>query len=127
MEKNKARNLTIIAILMLVIVIGGGFWYYFSQVRHARIEKILSRPGEYTGKVVTIEGEVTDRTAFFTIFKFFKLRDRTGEIVVVTKGRTLPEVKSIVRVKGTIDQAFSIGDQKLVVFVAESVDEQEKK
>ncbi len=53
----------------------------------------------------------------FFIIKFFKLRDKTGEIIVVTKGRTLPEIKSQVRVKGSIDQTFSIGDQKLVVFV----------
>jgi len=116
------KNKVIIAILILVIVISAGAWYYLSRVHYTQIQKILSSPGAYSGKVVTVEGEVTDRTAFFIIVKFFKLRDKTGEIIVVTKGRILPEVKSEVRVKGSIDQTFSIGDQKLVVFVAESVD-----
>ena len=47
------------------------------------------------------------------------LRDKTGEIIVVTK-KPLPEVRSKVRVTGKIDEAFSIGDQRLLVFVEES-------
>lgn len=113
---------TAIAILIIILVIGAGTWYYFSRIHHAPIEKILSAPKAYEGKEVTIEGEVTDRTSFFIIVKFFKIRDKTGEIIVITKGRTLPEIKSEVRVKGRVDEAFSIGDQKLVIFVAESVD-----
>jgi hypothetical protein len=125
---DKTRKTITIAVLVaaILIIIAGGVWYYFSGVRHTRIEKILSSPGAYTGKEVAIEGEVTDRTAFFITFRFFKLGDKTGEIIVVTKGRTLPEVKSEVRVKGRVDQTFSIGDQKLVVFVAESVDVKER-
>jgi len=111
----------IIAILM-VVVIGGGAWYYFSRGHHARIENILSNPKAYEGKVVTIEGEVTDRTSFFVILKFFKVKDKTGEITVVTK-KSLPGIKSNVLVKGRIDEAFPIGDQRLLVFVEETIEE----
>ena len=112
----------IIIAIVVVIVIGGGAWYYFSQPHHPRIENILSNPKEYEGKVVTIEGEVTERTAFFVVLKFFRVKDKTGEITVVTK-KSLPEVRSIVRVKGKIDQVFPVGDQKFLVFVEESVEE----
>ncbi len=111
----------IIIAVLIVIVVGGGAWYYFGRMHHAPIEKILTNPKAYEGKVVTLEGEVTDRTAFFVVLKFFKVRDKTGEITVVTK-RSLPEVKSEVRVKGTVDEAFSIGDQKMVIFVEESTE-----
>ncbi len=111
----------IIAVLIL-LVIGGGTWYYFRQTHHTRIEKILGDPRAYEGKVVTIEGEVTDRTAFFVVVKFFKIKDKTGEITVVTK-KTLPAVRSTVRVKGRVDELFSIGDENLVVFREESVEE----
>lgn len=117
-----SRNVIIAIVIVMIIAIGGGAWYYSSRVRHAEIEKILSNPGEYEGKAVTIEGEVTDRTAFFVVVKFFKVKDKTGEITVVTR-RTLPAIKSTVRVKGRIDGAFAVGDQKLVVFVEESIDE----
>ena len=112
----------IIVSVLMVLAIGGGAWYYFSSTRHTKIESILSNPKEYEGKEVTVEGEVTDRTAFFTVMKFFRLKDKTGDIIVVTK-KTLPEVRSTVRVKGRIDEAFPVGDQKLVVFAGESVEE----
>lgn len=110
----------VIAILIVVaIVIGVGVWYYLRQTHYPQIEKILSNPKAYEGKVITIEGEVTDQTSFFVVVKFYKLRDKTGEIIVVTK-RPLPELRSRVHVTGRIDEAFSIGDQKLLVFVEES-------
>ena len=116
------RKLIIPILIVIAIAAGGTAWYYFSQVRHTRIEKIISNPTAYKGKAVTIEGEVIDRTSFFIVFKFYKIKDNTGEIIVVTK-RTLPELRSRVLVKGKINEAFTIGDQKLLVFVEESVED----
>lgn len=114
---------SIVAILVAVIIIaGGGIWYYSSRIQHETIEKVISNPRAYEGKVVTIEGEVTDRTAFFSALKFFRVKDKTGEITVVTK-RNLPALKETVRVKGRIDEVFAVGDLKLVVLVEESIDE----
>ncbi|HMK75068.1 MAG TPA: OB-fold nucleic acid binding domain-containing protein [Thermodesulfobacteriota bacterium] len=112
----------IVVLIIILILIGIGAWYYLSRVHVSEIESLLSNPKAYAGKVVTIEGEVTDRTSFFGEIKFYKVRDKTGEIIVVTR-RTLPELKSILRVKGKIDQAFPIGDLKLVVFLEESPEE----
>ena len=117
---NSVKKGIVIAIL-IVLVIGAGAWYYFAQVHPTKIEKIVSNPTAYTGKEVAIEGEVTDRTAFFGVLKFYKLRDKSGEITVVTR-KSLPEIKSVMSVKGKIDDAFIIGDQKLVVFVEEAVE-----
>lgn len=108
--------------ILIVMAIGGGAWYYFYRAQHTSIETILGNPKAYEGKEVTIEGEVTDRTAFFAAIKFYRVRDKTGEIIVVTK-KTLPEVRSTVRVKGSIDEAFQVGDQKLVVLAGEFVEE----
>ena len=107
--------------IVIVLAIAGGVWYYFSRIHPTTIDKILSHPAEYQGKAVTIEGEVTDRTAFFVVLRFFKLRDKTGEMMVVTK-KSLPEVKSTILVTGRIDEAFPIGDQKLLIFVEESIE-----
>ncbi len=107
--------------IVIFLMIAGGVWYYASRVHPTTIDKILSHPAEYQGKTVTIQGEVTDRTTFFIVLRFFKLRDRTGEMMVVTK-KSLPEVKSTVLVTGRIDEAFQIGDQKLLVFLEESIE-----
>ncbi len=112
----------IVISVLIILAVGGGAWYYLDKTHHTKIETILSNPGAFKGKEITIEGEVTDRTAFFTETKFFRLKDKTGEIVVVTK-KTLPEVRSTVRVKGGADDAFPVGDRKFVVIVAESTEE----
>ena len=115
------RKVIIGILIMIVLAIAGGAWYYFSRDYPVTIERILSHPSEYKEKPVTIEGEVTDRTGFFVVLKSFKLKDKTGEIMVVTK-KTLPEIGSTVSVKGKTDEAFPIGDQKLLIFVEESVE-----
>ena len=122
---NIAKKGIVIAIL-IVIALGAGVWYYFSQTHPTEIERIFSNPTAYTGKEVAIEGEVTDRTALFGVLKFYKLRDKSGEIIVVTKKSLLPEIRSKIGVKGRIDNAFSLGDQKLVVLVAESIEGKNK-
>ncbi len=112
----------IVIAVLIVMAVGGGAWYYFSRTHHTRIESILGNPKAFQGKEITIEGEVTDRTAFFSTMKFFRVRDKTGEIIVVTK-KTLPEVRSTVSVKGNVDEAFPVGDQKFVVLAGEYVEE----
>ncbi len=109
-------------LVLIVVAIGGGAWYYINGTQHTKIETILSNPKSFEGKEVTIEGEVTDRTAFFPSAKFFRLKDKTGEIVVATQ-RSLPEIRSTIRAKGKIDDSFPVGDQKLVVFMAVSVED----
>jgi hypothetical protein len=121
----RKKVITSIIIIVVLILIGGGIWYYLNRTYHPRIGSILNNPRDYIGKVVTLDGEVTDRTAFFTVAKFYKLKDDSGEIIVVTK-KTLPELKSKVGVKGKIDEAFAIGDDKLLVFIEESVEEKAK-
>jgi hypothetical protein len=109
---------------MIVLAIAGGMWHYLGRGNRTSIEKILSRPSEYQRKAITIEGEVTDRTAFFVVLTSFKLRDRTGEITIVTR-RSLPEMRLTVSVKSKIDDAFPIGDQKLLMFMEESIEKKD--
>jgi hypothetical protein len=112
----------IVVLIVILILIGIGAWYYFTRVHFSQIQSVLSNPKAYEGKVVTIEGEVADRTSFFGVTKFYKVRDKTGEIIIVTK-KTLPELKSMLRIKGRIDEAFPIGDLKLLVFLEDSFEE----
>jgi hypothetical protein len=111
--------------LLIVIAIGAGVWYYFIQVRPTSIEKIINNPSGYAGKELIIEGEVTDRTSFFGTPKFYKLKDKSGEIIVTT-GKSLPEMGFSATVKGKIDAAFALGNQKLLVFIEESIEKKEK-
>ncbi len=83
-----------------------------------RIGRITSQPGAYDGRVVTVAGEVTGR-ANLVVVKFFRLRDESGEIAVVTE-RPLPPEGEKVRVKGTVKQAFALGNLRAVVILEEA-------
>lgn len=128
-DTNKASgtiaNKWLVIAIIAVIAIGAAAGYYFTQTHRTDIDKITSNPGAFVGKEMAIEGEVTDRTALFGALKFYKVKDKSGEMIVLSK-KTLPEMRSSVGVKGRIDDAFSLGDQKLVVFVEGSVVKKEK-
>ena len=90
-----------------------------SQLFPTQIGDVLKNPRGYAEKEVTISGEVTDVFSFVFI-KYFRVKDSSGEIAVVTE-RPLPNKGERIRVKGIVKEAFSIGDQNITVLV-ESTD-----
>ena len=102
-----------IAILLSSLILFG-----CSGLFSTPIGKILADPRAYAGKTVTVSGEVTQIFSLVLI-KYFRVRDETGEIIVVT-GKPLPKVGTKVKVKGTVQEGFSIGDQQLIVIVEQS-------
>ncbi len=79
------------------------------------IGKIAENPREYAGKSVTITGEVTDVFSLF-VLKYFAIRDDTGQIIVISD-KPLPKKGTTLTVKGRIEEAFSVGDQQLLVLI----------
>lgn len=107
----------IIVAILIMIVIGLSVWYLFLYEASTPIGKITENPRDYDGKAVNIAGDVTDRMSLIVV-KYFTLKDKTGEIKVVSK-RALPTVGSKIRIKGTIKEAFTIGDSQMLVLVEE--------
>lgn len=81
------------------------------------IGNILDKPRNYADKKVTVSGEVTEIFSLVVI-KYFVIQDNTGQITVVSD-KPLPRKGTTVRVTGTVKEAFSIGDQQLLVLVEE--------
>lgn len=79
------------------------------------IGDIVNNPREYADKKVTVSGTVTEVFSFFVI-KYFVIRDETGQIPVVSD-KPLPKNGSTLKVTGTVREAFSLGDQQLLVLV----------
>jgi hypothetical protein len=79
------------------------------------INKILENPRDYSGKTVKITGEVSEVFGLIVV-KYFVIKDGTGEIVVVTE-KPLPKKGTKITVKGTVQEAFTIGDKQLLVVV----------
>lgn len=80
-----------------------------------KIGDIKSHPRDYAGKEITISGEVTETFSMIFI-KYFVVRDDSGEISVVTE-RTLPAKGEKIKVKGTVQEAFSLGKEQALVIV----------
>lgn len=108
--KNSDHNKIISFILLLSITFLG-----CNNFLATPISRILENPRDYNSKQVAVSGEVTEVFSFF-VLKYFVVKDKTGEIVVVTQ-RPLPQKGKKIRVKGTVEEAFSIGDRQLMVII----------
>ncbi len=86
-----------------------------SAVFPTKISDILVNPRQYDGKTVVVAGEVKE-SANLLFVKCYVVKDDTGEITIITD-RAVPRSGERVRVKGVVNQAFSLGDRSLVVIV----------
>ncbi len=109
MKKDRILSALMVIVIVLVVILGCDRFFT------TPIGKILESPRDYAGKTVTVSGEVTEAFGFLVI-KYFIIRDKTGEIPVVTE-RPLPRRGNKITVKGTVQEAFSIGDKQLIVIV----------
>lgn len=103
-----ASGLLGLALLFAPLLLGG-----CDRLATVQIGRILESPRDYDGKVVVVSGTVTN-SLNLVVVKGFMLKDETGEIMVRTS-RAVPNVGQTVRVRGQVDQAFSIGDEQVVV------------
>ena len=107
----------IVLCLLLGSIVCGGTWVYLRYIYHVPIKTIVENPRDYEGKGLAISGKVVNR-ASLSFLKYFTLRDKTGEIIVITS-KTLPTIGSTVRIKGKVVEAFTIGNEQLLVFIEE--------
>jgi len=114
------KKLWISILVLFVIGIAVVGLYIFQHITTTpifvtSIGEIISNPRSYEDKVVNVYGEVIEKKSFLLI-KYFKLKDTTGEIVIITK-KALPSQGVRLEVKGTVKESFSIGDYQLLVIV----------
>ena len=83
-----------------------------------KIGDIVGHPRDYADKEVTISGEVTETFSLFVV-KYFVVRDKSGEISVVTE-KPLPVKGEKIKVKGTVKETFSFGTKTALVLVEAS-------
>ncbi len=77
------------------------------------ISDILQNPRKYEGVQVKVSGQVVDIFGLFVV-RYFVIKDDTGAITVVTQ-RPLPNKGEHISVIGKVEEAFSLGDQQLIV------------
>ena len=107
---HRGNERVIVLVLLTILVFVG-----CSSLMATPIIEIRENPRAFDSKTVTVSGEVTELFSLIVI-KYFVVKDSTGEIVVVTQ-KPLPQKGSRITVKGTVQEAFSLGDKQLIVIV----------
>lgn len=105
-------------LLLLVTFVTAIYSCWFSS--ETPIQKILNNPREYSSQNVTVSGHVIEVYSFIVV-KYFILKDKTGEITVITE-QPMPKKGAKLSVTGMVREAFSIGDKQLIVLVEKNND-----
>ena len=100
-----------IGILAVAILLAGSC----SGLFPTRIGDIHASPRKFDGKQVTVKGTVAEIVNLLFV-KYFVVRDETGEIPVVAE-RILPAMGETVTITGKVQEAFALGDERLIVIV----------
>lgn len=108
-----------IVVLLALVIIGVGGWFYLTEFHTTDIGKIVSNPRDYADRELMISGTVTERFSFF-VLKYFLLQDSTGQVPVISD-KPLPAVGAEIRVKGHIEEGFSLGGNQVLVFIEKSL------
>jgi RecJ-like exonuclease len=81
------------------------------------ISIILESPSKYDNKIVRVRGKVTESLLVFGV-GYFVISDESSSIAVIPS-RTFPKVGEEVKIRGTVKNAFVIGDKSLTVIMEE--------
>jgi len=79
------------------------------------IGRVLEKPREYADKTIVVSG-VAKEIFGLVFINYFVLEDKTGSIPVVTD-KPLPQKGTEIKVRGIVKEAFSLGDQQLLVLI----------
>lgn len=103
------------AVSCSILILSLDSFIFSCEMFSTPINKILENPRDYINKSVRISGRVKEVVGLIVV-KYFVVKDKTGEIIVVTK-RPLPKEGAEITVKGKVHEAFAIGDKQLLVLV----------
>jgi hypothetical protein len=90
------------------------------SLRNAHISDLRQHPGRYEDRTVVVDGVVTDSWGVPLVpFKFYRVDDGTGEIVVLSDGLRIPGKGEHVRVKGHVGNVAVLGGRSLGLHLRE--------
>ncbi|MGQ0741687.1 MAG: division plane positioning ATPase MipZ [Alphaproteobacteria bacterium] len=85
------------------------------QPQTVAIATLTGNPSNFDREAVLVRGTVRSAVGFFDV-RAFKLADDTSDIIVVTR-TGIPEIGSVIVIRGTFRQAFVIGRTRASVVV----------
>jgi hypothetical protein len=105
-----------LAIAALALVVQG----CALSLRNPNIADIQHHPGRYTDRTVSVSGVVTSSWGVPLVpFRFYKVDDGTGEVMVLSQSSRMPGKGEHVRVKGKIQDVAVLGGRALGLHIRE--------
>lgn len=80
------------------------------------IGDLLAEPQRYSGREVTVQGDVT-RGAGFLGVGAYEVNDGTGSIVVIAQGQGVPSEGARTKVRGRFESVFSFAGRTLAAII----------
>lgn len=101
-----------LSILLLMLVAGCGWGL-------TPIEKIARAPARYQGRSITVKGRIVRSGDLPQVGRTgVEIEDRGARLLVLTR-RAVPPAGERLRVSGTLETRFDIGDRRAVVLIDE--------
>jgi hypothetical protein len=115
MMKSGLLNLLLASVIGLVLLLPSCRYIPVS------VCDLISNPRKYASReYVTVRGVVTESTDIF-IFRYYKLKDMNGECeIMVIPENILPNEGEELMVKGILDEAYKVGNERLLVLKEKS-------
>lgn len=89
-------------------------------LRNPSIGELQRDPARYLDRTVSVDGRVTTSWGFPLVpFKFYKVDDGTGEVIVLSRAARTPARGSHVRVKGRVNEIAVVGGTPLGLHLEE--------
>jgi hypothetical protein len=90
------------------------------SLRNPNISELRDNPGRYQNHSVNIDGVVTSSWGVPLVpFRFYRVDDGTGEVIVLSNGSRTPTRGAHVRVKGKVNEVAVFGGQALGLHLRE--------
>jgi len=106
---------TIIITVFVLMILAGALLWLSCRDNPVPIDQVLVNARAYAGKIIPLEGTVTNNISFMGKGAFL-LEDESGQITVITAKGT-PTVGEKVKIKGEVKQALSVGGFNMIIFV----------
>jgi hypothetical protein len=91
-----------------------------TSLRNPSIAELRDHPGRYQDHTVSVSGVVTTSWgAPLVPFRFYRVDDGTGEVVVFSQSSRMPARGEQVRVRGRVDDVAVLGGQTVGLHLRE--------
>jgi len=110
------KSLLLLAGSILCCTVAFHAWSSRHDPAEQTVKDIVTNPRQFTSTVVAVSGVVGDNVAVLGL-GYFQLLGDDGSMLIVLSDQGVPPQGKRVIISGTVDQAYSIGREQMLVLI----------